>query len=65
MPESTPKICRNCQHAFIGKEKGDKEMAMHKYRSCLVAVNPIERARYVSVDTKCVYPDRFMAKEEK
>ena len=55
-------ICRNCQHAIIGKDKGDKEMAAMRYKSCRAAATPEERARFVRGDTECVYPER--AKEK-
>jgi len=55
-------ICRNCKNAITGQTKGDREMAEMKYRSCAAARTPEEKARYVSGDTKCVYPQRFKEK---
>jgi len=60
---SQDKICRNCLNAYIGDSKVEKEMARQGYRSCRAAKTPVERARYVSGVTVCVYSDRFMAKE--
>ena len=60
--EVTELICRNCQHTFIGKDKGDKEMAKHGYRSCAKSVSAEDKARYVKGSTECVYPER--AKEK-
>jgi len=51
-----------CEHTFIGKTKGDQDMAKHGYRSCGAARSAEEKARYVRGETTCVYPDRAKAK---
>jgi len=55
-------ICMNCTNAITGQTKGDIAMSLMKYRSCAAARTPEEKTRYVSGDTKCVYPPRFKAK---
>jgi len=55
-------ICRECKNAITGQSKGDIAMNLMRYKSCAAARTPEEKARYVSGDTKCVYPQRFKEK---
>lgn len=52
-------ICRGCLHVFIGKDKGDHDMARLGYRSCALARNEVERATYVSGGLRCLWPERL------
>lgn len=51
-------ICRECKHAFIGKDKQDLAMSKLGYRSCAKARSPEERAKYVRGSQVCLWKDR-------
>lgn len=58
MLTSAKMMCRECKHATIGSAKSDKQMAVFGYRSCELARNEIERAKYVHVAQKCLWQGR-------
>lgn len=51
--------CKDCRHAFVGKEKGDIAMSKIGYRSCKLALTPRERAIYVRGVQPCLWPERL------
>jgi hypothetical protein len=51
-------ICRECKQAVIGPTDGDRKMAKLGYRSCSLAVTPVEKATYFTGGQQCKYPGR-------
>lgn len=50
--------CRDCEFAIIGPTKGDKEMALMKYRICALSRTEVERGSYFLGDHECKFPER-------
>lgn len=51
--------CKDCAHAYIGKDKSDIAMSKMGYKSCKLAITPVERGRYVRGVQECFWPERI------